>query len=256
MSLPTIQDKMQSQMIRINDKLSRVKYKIAVLSGKGGVGKTTIAVNLACTLAKNYSVGILDADIDCPNVGKILGIEEKFEMRERKLIPKEKYGIKIISTSFFADEDKPMIWRGPMIHNTILQFLELADYGDIEYLIIDMPPGTSDAALTAMQLLPLDFVVIVTTSQQLSLMDAKKSSNMAKQFNKPMALIENMSGNVFGRDKGKELAEELGIPFLGSIELSEEIAVSEGGIPLVLKNKDFADKFQDIANHLNTLVKK
>ena len=255
MSLPTIQDNMQSQMIRINEKLSKVKYKIAVLSGKGGVGKTTISVNLACTLAKNYSVGILDADIDCPNVGKILGIEEKFIMEGKKLIPKEKYGIKIISTAFFAEEDKPMIWRGPMIHNTIMQFLEIADFGDLDYLIIDMPPGTSDAALTAMQLLPIDFIIIATTSQQLSLMDAKRSINMAKQFNKPMAIIENMSGNIFGRDKGKELAEELSIPFLGSINLSEEIASSEG-IPIVLKNKDYANKFQDISNHLNTLLKK
>ena len=255
MSLPTIQDKMQSQMIRINEKLSRVKYKIAVLSGNGGVGKTTISVNLACTLAKNYSVGILDADIDCPNVGKMLGIEEKFTMEGKKLIPKEKYGIKIISTAFFAEEDKPIIWRGPMIHNTIMQFLELADFGDLDYLIMDLPPGTSDAALTAMQLLPIDFVIVVTTPQELSLMDAKRSANMAKQFNKPTALIENMTGNIFGKDRGKELAKELAIPFLGNIDLSEEIAASEG-IPIVLKNKDFANKFQDISNHLNTLLKK
>jgi len=250
-------DKMQQQTDKVSENLRRVKHKIAVLSGKGGVGKTTIAVNLAALLAaKGYKVGLLDADVDCPNIGKILGIEETFEMTEQKrLKPVEKYEIKIASMSFFGQPSgAPIIFRGPMIHSAIMQMLEMTEWGVLDFLIIDMPPGTSDAALTVMQFVPLDGIVIVTTPQELSLEDAVRSANMAKQFGKRFGIVENMAGEIFGKGADKT-ARKLAVPFLGSIPLSREIREScDSHVPIVLKDEKTAKEFEKIANNLKTKV--
>ncbi|MDP3065043.1 MAG: Mrp/NBP35 family ATP-binding protein, partial [Chloroflexota bacterium] len=187
---------------RISQRLSRIKTKIAVYSGKGGVGKTTVAVNLATLLAQDGSkVGLLDADIDCPNVTKVLNITDSPEQTDDEtLVPSERYGVKVISMSFFQqNEEEAIIWRGPMIHNAINQFLQVTDWGDLDYLLVDMPPGTSDAPLTIMQTLPLDGVVVVATPQYLAKLDAKRSINMIKKLNvRVLGVVENFTGEMFG----------------------------------------------------------
>lgn len=250
-------EKIKRQAEAVNKNLSKIKYRIAVLSGKGGVGKTTVSVNIACMLARQGAkVAVLDADIDCPNIGKILGVTEKFKLKDNKLIPVQKFGIKLASMDFFdKSEGAPTIWRGPLIHGSILQLLELADFGDVEYLIIDMPPGTSDAALTVMQSLPIDYMIIVTTPQELSLNDAAKSANMAKQFGKKTAIIENMSGEIFGTGGGEQLAKKLDVPFLGSIELSKYVRKAcDEHMPIVLSNEKFKRNFEAIVERLRKEV--
>jgi ATP-binding protein involved in chromosome partitioning len=208
---------------RISQRLSRIKTKIAVYSGKGGVGKTTVAVNLAVLLAQDGSkVGLLDADIDCPNVTKVLNIAELPEQTDDEtLLPPERYGVKVISMAFFQqNEEEAIIWRGPMVHNAINQFLQVTDWGDLDYLVVDMPPGTSDAPLTIMQTLPLDGVVVVATPQYLAKLDAKRSINMIKRLNvRVLGVVENFTGEMFGKGGGEELAREMGLPFLGSLAM-------------------------------------
>src|SRR3989338_856182 len=208
--------KKQDQMNALHRNLDQIKHKIAVLSGKGGVGKTTVAVNMAALLAKKgYKVGLLDSDIDCPNVGKMLGIEEIFRIDEGMLVPMEKYGMKILSMAFFQSDDKPTIWRGPLIHSAIMQLIEKSDIGVLDYLIIDMAPGTHDSTLTVFQFLDVSSAVVVTTPQPLAIMDAKKSALAARHFGKPAGIVENMTGDMFGAGGGMVLAKELGAPFLG-----------------------------------------
>lgn len=206
---------------------SRVK-RIAVLSGKGGVGKTTVAVNIATMLAKQgQRVGLLDADIDCPNVPEVLGIDEKIQLSEDGLFrPPEKNDVKVSSMALFEQEG-PTMWRGPLIHKAIMQLLEKTDWGDLDYLVIDMPPGTSDAALTIMQFVGIDAVVIVTTSQKLAVKDAEKSAKMAMQFHLPTGVVENMAGDVFGQGGGEKIAEQLSIPLLGKVNLDRKVASGE-----------------------------
>jgi ATP-binding protein involved in chromosome partitioning len=188
------------QRKQVMKRLEKVRKRIAVISGKGGVGKTTIAVSLAAHLAENNRVGLLDADIDCPNVNKFLGISEKFKVAEGTIFPIEKHGMKIVSMSSLQEqEDQAIIWRGPMISHAILQFIESVEWGELDYLIIDTPPGTSDAALTLMQLIKLDGVVIVSTPHSASVADARKAANMAGHMGVPViGMVENMSGDVFG----------------------------------------------------------
>ena len=155
------------QRREITDRLGRIKVKLGVYSGKGGVGKTTVAVNLAVSLAKQgHAVGLLDADIDCPNAARAIGVTEPPEMEGNQFIPPEVHGVKVMSMGFFQEnEEEAIIWRGPMIHNAINQFLQSTDWGDLDYLVIDLPPGTSDAPLTIMQALDMDGFVVVTTDK-------------------------------------------------------------------------------------------
>ncbi len=243
-------ERISEQRKQVMEKLSKIRRKIAIMSGKGGVGKTTVAINIATLLAEKRNVGLLDADIDCPNVNKFLGITEKFTVSEGKIGPVEKYGMKIASMASLQDsEDTAIIWRGPMISHAILQFLESVEWGNLDYLIIDTPPGTSDAALTLMQLVQLDGVIIVSTPHPVSLTDAKKAINMAKQMNVPvLGIVENMAGDIFGSGVEK-LAESLKIPFLGSIELNKKISKIDG-VPAVKSDKNIRKKFGDIVEKL------
>ncbi|MBF8299106.1 MAG: ATPase-like, ParA/MinD [Dehalococcoidia bacterium] len=211
------------QRKRIGHHLGRIQNKIAVYSGKGGVGKTTVAVNLATLLAdRGARVGLLDADIDCPNAVKIFKGLDRPRMEDGTIYPAVMHGVKVISMASFQErEDEAIIFRGPMIHNALTQFLELTDWGDLDYLIIDMPPGTSDAALTVMQTLQLDGFIVVTTPQELALLDARRSVNMIKKMNVPiLGVVENMASEFFGEGGGAALAKQIDAKFLGSIPLS------------------------------------
>ena len=210
------------QKRQITRSLEKIKTKIGVYSGKGGVGKTTVAVNLAAHLANSGSkVGLLDADIDCPNAPKVLGVVEGPNVENGRIQPALKNGVKVVSMAFFQQkEDEAIIWRGPMIHNAINQFLQMTDWGDLDYLIVDMPPGTSDAPLTIMQALTMDGFIVVTTPQALAAMDAKRSINMIKKLNtNVLGIVENFTSDIFGSGAGEELSAELNLPFLGSIAL-------------------------------------
>ena len=223
------------QKKRIGSHLNKIQNKIAVYSGKGGVGKTTVACNLAVLLAERGArVGLLDADIDCPNAIKILKGLDRPRMEEGTIYPAVMHGVKVISMASFQEkEDEAIIFRGPMIHNALTQFLELTDWGDLDYLIIDMPPGTSDAALTVTQILQLDGFVVVTTPQELAILDAKRSINMIKKMNVPvLGVVENMASEFFGEGGGAALAAEIDAKFLGSIPLSRSFR--EPPMPVVL----------------------
>ena len=206
----------------ISRSLGKIKTKIGVYSAKGGVGKTTVAVNLAAYLAaKGYAVGLLDADIDTPNAPDVLGGGAHPETVDGRIAPAEAFGVKVVSMSYFQqDPEEAIIWRGPMIHNAINQFLQMTDWGDLDFLVVDMPPGTSDAPLTVMQTLTMDGFVVVTTPQSLAALDAKRSINMIKKLNvEVLGVVENYTGDVFGAGAGRDLAGGLDLPFLGELAL-------------------------------------
>ena len=238
------------QRRQIGDRLSRVKVKIGVYSGKGGVGKTTVAVNMAAALSsRGYSVGLLDADIDCPNAAKAIGATEAARMeKDGQFIPGEAYGVKVMSMSFFQEnEEEAIIWRGPMIHNALNQFLQNTDWGDIDYLVVDLPPGTSDAPLTIMQVLQLDGFVVVATPQSLAKLDAKRSINMIKKMNvNVLGVLENFSGGVFGEGAGEELAKEMGLDFLGRHELLPDYMNSDK--PTILESNKVKQEYERLTD--------
>jgi len=239
---------------RIARNLNGVKYKLAVMSGKGGVGKTTTAINLAAFLAKNHKVSILDADIDCPNVNKFLGIHKRFSVKGGKIIPVEKFGMKVVSFASFQErEDQAIIWRGPMLSKVLMEVLEKVEWGELDYLIVDLPPGTSDAPLTIMQMLKPDGIIIVTTPQDAALIDAKKSANMAKKLDVPvLGVVENMAGDIFGSGGGERIAKDLDVDFLGRLELDVRISRStEKGIPFVLEKFEKTGEFKRIAERIS-----
>lgn len=243
------------QKKRIGQHLARIKNKIAVYSGKGGVGKSTVAVSLAVLLAaRGHKVGLLDADIDCPNVLKILKVDSRPTMADGQITPAEMHGVKVVSmASFQQREDEAIIFRGPMIHNALTQFVELTDWGDLDFLFIDMPPGTSDAALTVMQTLHLEGFIIVTTPQELAVLDATRSINMVRKLNVPvLGVVENMAGDVFGRGGGDELARKIGVPFLGAIEL--RASFREPPKPAALIDPDVRREFEAILDRLKAPV--
>ena len=239
----------------IGQRLDQIKHKIGVYSAKGGVGKTTVAVNLAVLLAQEGArVGVFDCDIDTPNVTRVLRISEPPKQDGETFIPSSRFGVKVMSMAFFQkDEEEATIWRGPMIHNAINQFLTMTEWGDLDYMIVDLPPGTSDAPLTVMQTLNLDGFVTVTTPQELAKLDAKRSINMIKRLNlQTFGVVENMSGEIFGRGAGKDLAEEMDLPFLGTLELRADYRDDKK--PAVLMSDAIADEYHEIAEKLRAEI--
>jgi ATP-binding protein involved in chromosome partitioning len=224
-----------------------VKNVIAVGAGKGGVGKTTVAVNLAIALAKcGGRVGMIDGDIYGPNVPMMLGIKTQLTTDGKKIIPAEQYGIQVISMGFMTSDDSPVIWRGPMLHGAIQQFFREVRWDNLDYLIVDMPPGTGDVALSLSQTVPVAGSVVVTTPQQVSLADTRRAVRMYQKLNIPtLGIIENMShfvcpncdheSDIFGRGGGQQLAEQLGVAFIGRIPIYQPIREgSDNGVPLVM----------------------
>jgi ATP-binding protein involved in chromosome partitioning len=228
-------------------KQQSIRNTIAIASGKGGVGKTTVAVNVAAALAHSGArVGLLDADIYGPNVPTMVGAEGSPLTRGQKMIPIEAYGLKVMSIGFLVPPGQPVIWRGPMIHSAIRQFIADVEWGELDYLIIDLPPGTGDVQLSLAQTLSLTGGLIVTLPQKVSLEDARRGIEMFRVLEIPiLGIIENMSylelpdGNhvdVFGRGGGEVLAKEVGIPFLGAIPLDSSVRQSgDSGVPIVLE---------------------
>jgi ATP-binding protein involved in chromosome partitioning len=227
--------------------IGRIKHIIAVASGKGGVGKSTTAVNLALGLRDNgLRVGVLDSDIYGPSMPRLLSIKSKPELiGDNLLAPIEKYGLKVMSIGFLVEEETPMIWRGPMVISALTQMLKDVAWGELDILVVDMPPGTGDAQLTMAQQVPLSGAIIVSTPQDLALIDARKGLNMFKRVNVPvLGIIENMSyflcpkcghrSDIFGHGGARHEAERLGAPFLGALPLHMAIReTSDSGHPIV-----------------------
>ncbi len=251
--------------------LSGVKNIIAVASGKGGVGKSTLAVNIAAGLSElGARVGLFDADVYGPNVPRMLSAEEAPRATEdEQIIPPEKFGVKLMSMAFLSGEDDPVIWRGPMVHKLLTQLVEDVEWGDLDYMVLDLPPGTGDTQLTILQTLPLTGSVIVTTPQDVAVDDARKGLRMFGKHETPvLGIAENMSAfhcpdcgsehDIFGSGGGRELAEENDLPFLGAIPLDP--SVREGGDegePAVLGEGETADAFrvltENVANNVGVL---
>jgi ATP-binding protein involved in chromosome partitioning len=229
-----------------------VKNVVAVASGKGGVGKSTVSVNLAIALAKSGAkVGLLDADIYGPNVPTMMGVDHLPPSMTEKMLPAEIYGVKLMSIGFLVKPGQPLIWRGPMLHSAIRQFLADVDWGELDYLVIDLPPGTGDAQLSLAQSVALSGAVIVTLPQEVSLEDASRGLQMFQTLNVPIiGVVENMSYlelpdgtrmDVFGTGGGEKLAKEAAVPFLGTIPMDPSVRIGgDTGAPIVVKLPDSA----------------
>ena len=227
--------------------LPGVKNVIAVGAGKGGVGKTTVAVNLAVALSKNGArVGVLDGDIYGPNVPIMFGLQAQLASEGGKIRPAEKYGIQIVSMGFLTQEEAPVIWRGPMLHSAIQQFCREVAWKDLDYLVVDMPPGTGDVALSLSQTVPAAGAIVVTTPQQVSLADSRRAVRMYQKLSIPtLGIVENMSfydcpnchheSDIFGHGGGEALATDMGVPFLGRLPIYQPIREgSDVGVPLIV----------------------
>ena len=242
--------------------IPEVRHTVAVSSGKGGVGKSTVAVNLAVTLSETGgAVGIIDSDVYGPDVPLMLGARGRPGMFENRIIPVEVHGLKMMSIGLLVNEREPLVWRGPMIHSFIQQMLRDVMWGALDYLVFDMPPGTGDAQLSLSQVIPLDGVVMVTTPQEVALLDVRKAIGMFQKLNVPLlGVVENMSYfvapdtgrryDIFGEGGGRRLAEEYGIPLLAQIPLDPETRIGgDEGSPIVLRRPDSpqAKVFGDLA---------
>lgn len=242
--------------------LPGVKHTIAIASGKGGVGKSTVAVNLAVALARDGAkVGLVDADVYGPSIPLMMGIDDKPILRKNRIVPLEKHGVKVMSIGFLVDPMQAVIWRGPMASGAVKQFLTDVDWGELDYLLFDLPPGTGDIQLTLVQTIPLTGAVIVTTPQDISLADARKGLMMFRKVNVPiLGIIENMSyfvcshcghrEEIFSYGGGKRTAEELETVFLGEIPIHTNIRIGgDRGQPIVVTEagKELAAIIQNIA---------
>lgn len=251
--------------ISAEDLIPQVKNTIAVASGKGGVGKSTISVNLALALSNCLAkVGLFDADIYGPTIPQMLGVKKEVYAKAGKIIPVENYNLKVISIDFFLEESTPVIWRGPLVAGAIQQFLRDVDWGELDYMIIDLPPGTGDAQLTLAQTIPLTGAVIVTTPQDIAKKIAVKALKLFQQLNVPiLGIIENMSyfvcphcgkrSDIFSSGGGRKAGQDMGVPFLGEIPLDMNLRVSgDEGEPFLLKfpDSEISQIFVQIAGNL------
>ncbi len=241
--------------------IAGVRNIVAVGSGKGGVGKTTVSVNLALGLARlGLKVGLLDADVYGPNVPLMMGVNESPRADGERIQPLENYNVKLMSMGFINPGDKPLVWRGPMLHSAMQQFLRNVDWGSLDYLIIDLPPGTGDVALSLAQTTPITGAIVVTTPSDVSLEDARKAVNMFHQVRIPLlGLIENMSFliapqsgeriDVFGQGGGKRTAAKMNVPFLGELALDPQIRIGgDSGRPVTAREGDpRAEPFLELA---------
>ena len=242
-----------------------VKYVIAVSSGKGGVGKSTVSVNLAVAMAlTGAKVGLLDADIYGPNIPMMMGVTKPPEQIDGKIAPAESHGVKLISMGFFVPEDTAVVWRGPMVHTAIQQLFRDVLWGELDYLLIDLPPGTGDAQLTLTQLVPLTGAVTVTTPQEVALHDVRKGMMMFQKVNVPLlGIVENMSyflcghcgerTEIFSHGGGERAAAKLGIPFLGRVPIDPAIRDGgDSGTPIVVADPASPQSaaFRDIAQKI------
>ncbi len=247
------------------NKVAGIKHVIAIASGKGGVGKSTVSVNLACALQKlGEKVGLLDCDIYGPSIPLMMGINQKPTLSaDEKMVPPQNYGVKLMSMGFLVEGDAPVIWRGPMIMKTIQQFIHSVDWGELDYLLVDLPPGTGDAQLSLCQTVPLKGGVIVTTPQEASLGVVRKGVGMFEKVNVPiLGIVENMSYfttpngeriEIFGHGGGRAEALRKGVPFLGEVPLFMEIRIGgDSGKPVAAEQPDSAPgkSFLEIAERL------
>ncbi len=263
----------EEEQKQLKERMGKIKHKIAIISGKGGVGKSTVTVNLAAAYAmQGKKVGVLDADIHGPSVPRLLGVEgKKVKASPIGAFPIEgPLGIKVMSIAFFLDEQSPTIWRGPLKMRAIKQFMTEVVWGELDYLFIDLPPGTGDEPLSVAQLLPdLDGVVIVTMPSQLSSNIVKKAVTFAETLNmKIIGVVENMSGficphcgvktEIFGSGGGEKMSKEVGVPFLGSIPIDPSIGVEcDKGAPFVCASKESAatKAFMEIVGKVDVFLK-
>ena len=231
---------------------SNIRNVVAVASGKGGVGKSTVAVNIAVALAeKGASVGLLDADIYGPNIPTMMGVSNLKGAKDEKIIPGEGHGVKVMSMAFLVKPEQALIWRGPMLHSAIKQFISDVDWGELDYLIVDLPPGTGDVQLSLAQTLELQGGVIVTLPQQVSLDDALRGINMFNELDIPIiGVVENMSYleteggekvDIFGSGGGEKLADLVKVPYIGSIPIDPQVRIGgDQGSPVVISHPDSA----------------
>ena len=263
---------MEEQDRRIDEVLKKINYRIVIFSGKGGVGKSTVAVNLAYTLlSKGLKIGLLDADITGPNIPQLVGLSGMPEvMDEHQILPQIKDGLRVISIAPMIPKDQPVIWRGPLRSGTISQFLADVVWDELDVLVTDLPPGTGDEILTVCQKMHPQLAIVVTTPQEVSLLDCRRAVNMAKKLNIPqIAVVENMSGLIcpkcgaaidfFGSGGGEKMALEMKAAFLGRIPMEKQgRECGDNGTPIVLQYPDSAtaEAFMKIANNVLSLLKK